>query len=135
MRRSTSKGATALPVVVLACLAGGGAVLGQPPMPLGGEFLVNAYTSNDQSTPAIASDAAGNFVVVWRSNLQDGCVVHVTRGRFACVIGDEVTVGHRAVVHGCRVGDGALIGIGARRYGAHPVQSRFGTHRAPFLVA
>jgi carbonic anhydrase/acetyltransferase-like protein (isoleucine patch superfamily) len=48
-----------------------------------------------------------------RSNLQDGCVLHVTRDRFACVVGDEVTVGHRAVVHGCRVGDGALIGIGA----------------------
>jgi carbonic anhydrase/acetyltransferase-like protein (isoleucine patch superfamily) len=48
-----------------------------------------------------------------RSNLQDQCVVHVTRDRFDCELGDEVTVGHRAVVHGCRVGDGALIGIGA----------------------
>jgi carbonic anhydrase/acetyltransferase-like protein (isoleucine patch superfamily) len=48
-----------------------------------------------------------------RSNLQDQCVVHVTRDLFPCSIGDEVTVGHRAVVHGCRVGDGALIGIGA----------------------
>jgi carbonic anhydrase/acetyltransferase-like protein (isoleucine patch superfamily) len=48
-----------------------------------------------------------------RSNLQDGCILHVTQGRFACLLGDEVTVGHRAVVHGCRVGDGALIGIGA----------------------
>lgn len=48
-----------------------------------------------------------------RSNLQDQCVVHVTRERFACEIGDEVTVGHRAVVHGCVVRDGALIGIGA----------------------
>ena len=48
-----------------------------------------------------------------RSNLQDQCVVHVTRDRFDCEIGDEVTVGHRAVVHGCRVGDGALVGIGA----------------------
>lgn len=48
-----------------------------------------------------------------RSNLQDQCVVHVTRDRFATEIGDEVTVGHRAVVHGCCVGDGALIGIGA----------------------
>ena len=43
-----------------------------------------------------------------RSNLQDQCVVHVTRDRFDCEIGDEVTVGH-----GCRVGDGALVGIGA----------------------
>lgn len=48
-----------------------------------------------------------------RSNLQDQCVVHVTRDRFDCRIGDEVTVGHRAVVHGCTIGDGALVGIGA----------------------
>ncbi len=48
-----------------------------------------------------------------RSNLQDVTVVHVTRDRFPAEIGDEVTVGHRAVVHGCRVGDGALSGIGA----------------------
>lgn len=48
-----------------------------------------------------------------RSNLQDHCVVHVTRDRFPTWIGDEVTVGHRATVHGCRVGDGALVGIAA----------------------
>jgi carbonic anhydrase/acetyltransferase-like protein (isoleucine patch superfamily) len=48
-----------------------------------------------------------------RSNVQDGCVLHVTRDRFPCTIGDEVSIGHRAVVHGCRVGDGALVGIGA----------------------
>jgi len=48
-----------------------------------------------------------------RSNIQDLTVVHVTRDRFATEIGDDVTVGHRAVVHGCRVGDGALVGIGA----------------------
>lgn len=48
-----------------------------------------------------------------RSNVQDGTVVHVTKDRFPAWIGDEVTVGHRAVVHGCRVADGALIGIGA----------------------
>ncbi|MDJ0868960.1 MAG: gamma carbonic anhydrase family protein [Myxococcota bacterium] len=48
-----------------------------------------------------------------RSNLQDHCVVHVTRDLHATEIGDEVTVGHRATVHGCRVRDGALVGIGA----------------------
>jgi carbonic anhydrase/acetyltransferase-like protein (isoleucine patch superfamily) len=48
-----------------------------------------------------------------RSNIQDQSVVHVTMDRFPTLIGAEVTVGHRAVVHGCRVGDGALIGIGA----------------------
>jgi len=48
-----------------------------------------------------------------RSNVQDHCVLHVTKDRFACHVGDEVTVGHRAVVHGCAIGDGALVGIGA----------------------
>jgi len=48
-----------------------------------------------------------------RTNVQDHCVLHVTAERFACSLGDEVTVGHRAVVHGCTIGDGALIGIGA----------------------
>ncbi len=48
-----------------------------------------------------------------RYNVQDNCVLHVTKGRFACEVGEEVTVGHRAVVHGCTVGDGALVGIGA----------------------
>ncbi len=48
-----------------------------------------------------------------RTNLQDLSVLHVTKDRFPCVVGDEVTVGHRAVVHGCRIGDGALVGIGA----------------------
>jgi len=48
-----------------------------------------------------------------RSNIQDQSVLHVSRDGFPCELGVEVTVGHRAVVHGCRVGDGALIGIGA----------------------
>lgn len=48
-----------------------------------------------------------------RTNIQDQSVVHVTRDRFPCSIGDEVTVGHRAVVHGCVVEEGAMIGIGA----------------------
>ena len=48
-----------------------------------------------------------------RTNIQDQATLHVTTGRFASILGDEITVGHRAVVHGCRVAEGALIGIGA----------------------
>jgi carbonic anhydrase/acetyltransferase-like protein (isoleucine patch superfamily) len=48
-----------------------------------------------------------------RTNIQDQATVHVTRDRFSTSIGDEVTVGHRAVVHGCTIHPGALIGIGA----------------------
>ena len=40
--------------------------------PLGGEFQVNAFTSGRQSQPSVAADAAGNFVVVWESEGQDG---------------------------------------------------------------
>ena len=45
-------------------------------------------------------------------NIQDGCVLHVDAG-FALSLDDEVTVGHRAVLHGCRIGARCLVGIGA----------------------
>src|SRR5438093_11421299 len=48
-----------------------------------------------------------------RTNLQDHVVVHVTGGRWPTIVGDEVTVGHRAVLHGCTIADRCLIGIGA----------------------
>jgi gamma-carbonic anhydrase len=48
-----------------------------------------------------------------RTNLQDGAVVHVTTDRHPTRIGDDVTVGHRAVLHGCTVKERCLVGIGA----------------------
>lgn len=48
-----------------------------------------------------------------RTNVQDLSVVHVTGGTHPTVIGEEVTVGHRVVLHGCTVHDRCLIGIGA----------------------
>lgn len=47
------------------------------------------------------------------SNVQDGCVVHADPG-FPATIGDGVVIGHGAVVHGCTIEDGALIGMGSR---------------------
>ena len=46
------------------------------------------------------------------SNIQDNCVLHTDLG-FPLDIGEEVTVGHKAILHGCTVGDGSLIGMGA----------------------
>ena len=46
------------------------------------------------------------------SNVQDGSVLHADRG-FPCVLGENVTVGHQVMLHGCTVGDGSLIGIQA----------------------
>lgn len=48
-----------------------------------------------------------------RTNIQDNSVIHVTTGAHATIIGDEVTVGHRVILHGCTVHDGALVGMGA----------------------
>ena len=48
----------------------------------------------------------------WGSNIQDNCVLHVDSG-YPLQIGQNVTVGHGAILHGCTVGDGSLIGMGA----------------------
>ncbi len=58
-----------------------------------------------------------------RTNVQEGAVLHADPG-FPLTIGEGVTVGHRAIVHGCTVGDGSLIGMGAvvlngARIGSH----------------
>ena len=45
-----------------------------------------------------------------RSNIQDNCVLHVD-GDAPCTLGDDVTVGHMALVHGSTVGDGTLVGM------------------------
>ena len=47
-----------------------------------------------------------------RSNIQDGCIFHVTN-ELPVYVGNNVTVGHGAIVHGCRIGNGSLIGMGA----------------------
>ncbi len=46
-------------------------------------------------------------------SIQDNTVVHVTSGKHATTIGDRVTVGHSAVLHGCTIADHCLIGMGA----------------------
>src|SRR4051812_16608950 len=46
------------------------------------------------------------------SNIQDGTVLHADPG-FPLSVGDGVSVGHRAVLHGCTIGDGSLVGVGA----------------------
>ncbi len=47
------------------------------------------------------------------TNVQDLAVLHVSRGTHPCVIGEGVTVGHSAILHGCTVEDDVLVGMGA----------------------
>jgi carbonic anhydrase/acetyltransferase-like protein (isoleucine patch superfamily) len=48
-----------------------------------------------------------------RTNVQDGTVVHVQRDTHPTRIGDDVTIGHGAIVHGCTIGNRVLVGMGA----------------------
>ena len=61
-----------------------------------------------------------NHVVIGaNSNIQDGAVLHVSRATptqpagYPLIIGEQVTVGHKAMLHGCSIGDRVLIGMGA----------------------
>ena len=81
------------------------------------------------SSVVVGDVALGDDVSVWfnvvirgdihwirvghRSNLQDGAIVHVERGLYPTVLEDDVSVGHGALLHGCTVGAGSLIGMGA----------------------
>jgi carbonic anhydrase/acetyltransferase-like protein (isoleucine patch superfamily) len=83
----------------------------------------------DQSAQVIGDVEIGEASSVWmhavlrgdvhwirvgrRSNVQDGSVVHVMNGTHPTTIGDEVTIGHGAIVHGCTLGHRILVGMGA----------------------
>jgi carbonic anhydrase/acetyltransferase-like protein (isoleucine patch superfamily) len=90
---------------------------------------VHASAYIDQSAQVIGDVEVGEDSSVWmnvvlrgdvnlirigrRTNIQDGTIVHVMRGTHPTRIGDEVTVGHGAVLHGCTVEDRVLVGMGA----------------------
>jgi gamma-carbonic anhydrase len=55
-----------------------------------------------------------NFIRIGqRTNIQDGTIIHVNSGSFPTIIGDDVTVGHAAIVHACTLEDRAFVGMGA----------------------
>jgi carbonic anhydrase/acetyltransferase-like protein (isoleucine patch superfamily) len=90
---------------------------------------VHATAYVDESAQVIGDVEIGEESSVWmnvvirgdvhririgrRSNVQDGTIVHVMRDTHATTIGDAVTIGHGAVVHGCTIDDRCLIGMGA----------------------
>lgn len=48
-----------------------------------------------------------------RTNVQDGTVIHIESGQYPTIIGEGVTIGHKALVHACTIGDNCLIGMGS----------------------
>ncbi|MBE8168125.1 MAG: gamma carbonic anhydrase family protein [Shewanella sp.] len=69
--------------------------------------------------PLVAARGDVNHIRIGkRSNIQDGTVLHVTHksvsnpSGYPLIIGEDVTIGHKAMLHGCRVGDRVLVGMG-----------------------
>jgi len=54
-----------------------------------------------------------DIVIGERSNIQDHTVIHTSGGVSPCVVGDDVTVGHSVILHGCEVQNRCLVGMGA----------------------
>jgi len=54
-----------------------------------------------------------DIVVGERSNIQDHCLLHTSDGVSACIVGNDVTVGHRVILHGCEIQDFCLVGMGS----------------------
>ncbi|MEM1349651.1 MAG: gamma carbonic anhydrase family protein [Myxococcota bacterium] len=86
-----------------AFVAHGASVLGEVTMKASSSVWYNAVVRGDVMP----------IVIGERSNIQDLCMVHTSTGVSACIVGDDVTVGHRAILHGCTIGDACLIGMGA----------------------
>jgi len=85
-----------------AYVAPGAHIVGEVHLAPGASVWFGAVVRGDGDTIQIGEDA----------NIQDGVVVHADPG-FPVSVGREVTVGHRAILHGCEIGDGALIGMGS----------------------
>ncbi len=62
---------------------------------------------------AVLRGDQGAIRIAARTNIQDGCVVHNTGGISTTVVGEQCTVGHRAVLHGCQIGSNVLVGMGS----------------------
>jgi len=80
-----------------------------------GAVVVGAAQLGEESSiwfNSVVRADINRIIIGAQSNVQDGCVLHVSDD-FACIIGDRVSIGHRAVVHACKVHDEVLVGMGA----------------------
>ncbi|WP_166421946.1 gamma carbonic anhydrase family protein [Pseudoalteromonas sp. Z1A8] len=84
--------------------------------------LVGNITLGDNSSvwPLVAARGDVNYIRIGeRTNIQDGSVLHLSRATksnpdgYPLIIGDDVTVGHKVMLHGCVLGDRILVGMGA----------------------
>ncbi len=80
-----------------------------------GAMLIGDVTIGKESTVWFNCVLRGDLEPIQigcRTNIQDGTVIHMDK-ELPCVIGDDVTIGHGAILHSCTIGNEALIGMGA----------------------
>lgn len=90
--------------------------LGQGAFVAPGSYVIGDVRLGEKSGVwfnAVLRGDINSIVVGDRSNIQDNAVIHVVHGTGRIEIGNDVTVGHSAVLHGCKVGDRCIIGMGA----------------------
>lgn len=78
--------------------------------------LVGDVTMGDQCSVWFNAVVRGdvNFIKIGNKvNIQDGVVIHCTYQKCGTTIGNNVSIGHRAIVHGCTIHDNVLVGMGA----------------------
>jgi carbonic anhydrase/acetyltransferase-like protein (isoleucine patch superfamily) len=85
-----------------AWVAPGARVIGRVVLEAGASVWFNAVLRGDNETITVGSG----------SNVQDGCVCHTDLG-FPLTIAADCTIGHAAILHGCTIGEGSLVGMGA----------------------
>ena len=80
----------------------------------GARVVGNVEIARDSSVwyNAVIRADSNSVKIGERSNVQDNAVIHTSKN-FGVVIGDNVTIGHGAIVHGCTVGNNVMIGMGA----------------------
>lgn len=92
------------PVIPLSCYVDSSAqVIGDVELGEHASIWMNAVVRGDVNSIRIGA----------RSNVQDCAVLHGMRNLYAVTVGEMVTIGHNATVHGCTLGDNVLVGIGA----------------------
>jgi carbonic anhydrase/acetyltransferase-like protein (isoleucine patch superfamily) len=104
-----------LPVLKKCLLSGEKPFVAEDAFVARGAYVIGAVDLREGSSVwygAVLRGDINRIVIGARSNVQDGAVIHVSDD-FGAVVEEDVTIGHRAVVHACRVGAGSLIGMGA----------------------
>jgi len=91
-------------------------VLGKDVFVAEGAQIISDVSIGDRSSIWFNTTLRGDVMPIkigFETNIQDGSVVHGTYGKSACEIGNRVTIGHQVTLHGCKIGNTCLIGMGS----------------------